>query len=318
RGSRSGEWVSDDDVQERTERLDVSSWQINGMHQSKWRSVSTAQLHGEKVQTVFDIPGAQPLAGDFDGDGEDELALFLDGEWFIDANGNGVWDESDIWLKLGTIGDQPVVGDWDKDGKDDVGIFGKRWLGDERAILAEPGLPDPENLVRGPFKNVPPLPEDAPHEPRVMKRAKNEEARAHVIDHVFEFGDEEDVAVSGDFNGDGIATVGVYRGGKWVLDINGDGHTTESAGHKTFGQPGDIPLVGDFDRDGYDELAIQRGNKVIVDSNGNGRVDATDQVFELNSTDGTVIVGDFDGDGYDEPLLHQNAEQQRTLSASRR
>ncbi|GAB5401865.1 MAG: hypothetical protein Aurels2KO_00960 [Aureliella sp.] len=316
RGSRSGDPIDDATIQDNADRLDVSSWRVDGMQSSHWRSVSTRETP-RMSRTIFDIPGSIPLTGDFNGDGRDEIALFLDGEWFIDLDGDGEWDESDIWLRLGTAGDQPVTGDWDLDGKDDVGIFGHRWLGDERAIAAEPGQPDPENMVRGRFKNVPPLPEDAPYEQRLLKRAKEAEARAHVIDHVFEFGDERDIAVSGDFNGDGIATVGTYRDGKWMLDVNGDGRINDKAGEKEFGQAGDLPLVGDFDNDGIDELAIQRGNQVIVDSNGNGRIDATDQVFELESTDGTVIVGDFDGNGFDEAVLHQTAEQQRILSAAR-
>jgi hypothetical protein len=139
-----------------------------------------------------------------------------------------------------------------------------------------------------------------------------------VIDHVFRFGGEHDMAIAGDFNGDGIATIGTFRDGRWLLDIDGDGIlNNQRDDRREFGQAGDLPLVGDFDGDGVDELAVVRGNQVLVDSNGNGRFDATDQVFELDSTDGTVIVGDFDGDGDDEPALHQSAEQRRTLEASR-
>ncbi len=62
----------------------------------------------------------------------------------MDLNGNGTWDDGDIWLKMGEKGDQPVVGDWDGDGKDDVGVFGRKWAGDDRALANEPGLPDPK------------------------------------------------------------------------------------------------------------------------------------------------------------------------------
>lgn len=318
RGMRGGEPLAEETVADNADRLNVYAWTIRGLKESSWRFVGT-QPHTppeSSQRMVFDIPGAIPLASDFNGDGVDELALFLDGEWFIDINGNGRWDEEDIWLKLGTRGDQPVVGDWDGDGKDDVGIFGRKWTGDDRALAYETGLPSPENRHRIRAKNVPPPAEHAPDDPRLLKKSHSGQARADVIDHVFQFGGGKDIAISGDFNGDGIATLGTFRNGRWILDTNGDGKLTDKQDRQiSFGEVGDLPLVGDFDGDGIDEIAIVRGNRVIVDSNGNGRIDATDQVFLLESTDGTVIVGDFDGDGRDEPALHQSAEQRRTLEA---
>lgn len=319
RGMRNGEPILEEQVASHADRLNIYAWTVRGLKDSTWRIVSTqAGVPSLSQQMVFDVPGSQPLAGDFNGDGFDELALFLDGEWFIDINANGRWDEHDVWMRLGSRGDQPVVGDWDGDGKDDVGIFGSKWSGDERALAAEPGLPDPENRRRMKPKNLPPTPEQAPDDPRVMQRSQHGLARADLIDHVFRFGGGKDIAISGDFNGDGIATIGTFRAGRWHLDVDGDGKLTPENDRKVeLGSPGDLPLVGDFNGDGIDELAIVRGNQVFVDSDNNGRFDATDQVFQLDSADGSVIVGDFDGDGRDEPALHQSAEQRRLLEARR-
>ncbi|MEZ6135299.1 MAG: SdrD B-like domain-containing protein [Pirellulaceae bacterium] len=320
RGARSGEPLNEETIADNADRLNVFAWTVRGLKSSTWRIVSTrveTSLISDQ-RMVFDLPGSTPLAGDFNGDGFDELALFVDGEWFVDVNGNGRWDEADIWLKLGKRGDQPVVGDWDGDGKDDVGIFGRKWSGDDRALVAETGLPDPENRHRFKPKNVPPSEEQAPDDPRLLKKSHAGQARADLIDHVFRFGGGQDLAISGDFNGDGISTIGVFRDGKWTLDTDGDGKLSDEKDRQSeFGRAGDLPLVGDFDGDGIDELAIVRGNEVIVDSNGNGHIDATDQVFMLDSDEGSVIVGDFDGDGDDEPALHQSANQRRTLEARR-
>ncbi len=314
RGRRGGEPLAEEQIAENTERLNVFAWTVRGMRESSWKIVSTKPSQVPlSSRIIFDLPGAQPLTGDFNGDGFDEIALFLDGEWFIDINGNGRWDEADIWLKLGSRGDQPVVGDWDGDGKDDAGVFGKKWSGDERAIAAEHGLPDPENMRRIKPKNLPPREEEAPDESRLLQRSQQGPARADLIDHVFIFGSGKDIAISGDFNGDGISTIGVFRDGQWTLDVDGDGRLSYEHDRRVeFGEAGDLPLVGDFDGDGIDELAILRGNHVYVDSNDNGHIDATDQVFELENEEGTVIVGDFDGDGRDEPALHQSADRPRT------
>jgi hypothetical protein len=73
-------------------------------------------------EPLFGLVGAIPLMGDFNGDGISEKAIYFNGEWFVDLNGNGRWDDEDLWAKLGDKADLPVVGDWDGDGKEDIGI----------------------------------------------------------------------------------------------------------------------------------------------------------------------------------------------------
>ena len=41
------------------------------------------------------------MTGDWDGSGVTKIGVFIDGLWFLDLNGNGVWDEGDLWAKLG-------------------------------------------------------------------------------------------------------------------------------------------------------------------------------------------------------------------------
>jgi serine-aspartate repeat-containing protein C/D/E len=251
------------------------------------------------------------LTGDFSGSGFSQLAIYYRGEWFIDLNGNGEWDEGDLWCKLGDENDLPVVGDWNGDGKDDIGIFGIMWAGDPVALEREPGLPDVENATRGQPKNLPPPPEEATDRLRALRLTENGAARMDLIDHVFRFGSGGDVPLAGDWNGDGIDTIGIFRDGVWVLDIDGDGRLTAADEQFTFGQKGDIPLVGDFNGDGIDDIGVYRNGTVIIDSNRNREIDATDRVFELAGEGDYPIVGDFNGDGIDEVGLYKelNAEQ---------
>ncbi len=300
-----GQWTKD--------HLRGGQWVILGRRdplQSASLQPETAQ-DAQRAATIMAVMGSQeaiPVTGDFDGDGVTEVGLFLAGHWFLDLNGNGVWDDNDLWAKLGKAGDLPVTGDWDGDGKDDIGIFGPIWIGDSRALRHEPGLPDMANRDARP-KTTPPSQSQAPRGVRMVQRTVNGEPRADLIDHVFHFGDAENQPVAGDWNGDGIPTMGLFRDGMWVLDVDGDGVLTEDDERFHFGREGDLPVVGDFDGDGVDEIGVFRKGDWWIDANHNHQLDAQDDRFHLGEEGDTPIVGDFDGDGAEEGAIYRFAPQ---------
>ncbi|MEX1040713.1 MAG: SdrD B-like domain-containing protein [Pirellulaceae bacterium] len=280
--------------------------------QAKWKLAMTVDENGQPVEIeerVFGLAGGIPVAGDFDGDGYPNLGIFYDGFWYIDLNGNGVWDEGDLWAKLGHDGDMPVVGDWDGDGKVDIGIYGKAWPGDPKAIRHEPGLPSPANIHMASVKNMPPKVEEATLGVRSMRLTSQPKLRNDLIDHVFHFGTVGDHPLVGDWSGDGIATIAVFRDGVWHLDMDGDGRWNPTIDKQfNFGQAGDRAVVGDFTGDGTTEIGVYRGGKWIIDTNRDYTEDATDRVFEMGSWDELPIVGDWNGDGIDQPGTYQPME----------
>jgi hypothetical protein len=284
---------------------DSSLWQRSDMDQVSWslgvRQGDQFQLGPASIR--FGMSDGFPLAGDWNGDGIDEIGVFSDGFFLIDINGDRAFDASDLVAQLGTEADQPVVGDWDGDGKDDVGIFGPEWPKDPEAIAHDPGLPDPANRMVYRPKNAPPSPNEAAEGTRIMRLTSSGKARADLIDHVFRFGDPADLAVAGDWNGSGIRTIGVFNHGTWRLDANGDGRWTDEDIECVFGEAGDRPVVGDFNGDGIDEIGVYRNGTWIIDTNGNHEQDAQDLVFQLGDRSDYPVVGDFDGDGLDEPAL---------------
>lgn len=265
---------------------------------------------GEARRRVFGMPGAVPVAGDFNGDGIDEIAVYYRGHWLLDLNGNGLWDQEDLWAHLGDEYDLPVTGDWNGDGKADIGIFGRAWAGDDRALQVEYGLPDMRNQtipVDKP-KNVPPEAKDATSGLRFLQHTVRGDVRADVIDHVFRYGSSSHVPVSGEWTGEGIQNIGVFSEGRWQLDADGDGRWSESDPDLQYGQKGDLPIVGDFDGDGIDEIGVYRQGAWFVDRDGNRQLDAHDYLFHLGGAGDTPVVGDWDGDGIDDVAVYQAAE----------
>ena len=283
------------------------------LDQGDWILAQNKNTHLSHLRTLeFGSKKAIPVSGDFNGDGKDEIGIYVDGQWYLDINGNGRWDDADLWAKLGTRDDLPVTGDWDADGKDDIGIYGPAWARDPRAIESDPGLPDSDNTRQHTFlnqktktKNIPPTPEEATLGARAMKRSVRGNMRADLIDHVFHYGNAGDTPIAGDWNGDGVKSIGIFRNGQWHLDTDGDGRFTKSDAIANFGQAGDLPVVGDWNGDGIEEIGVFRAGQWIVDSNGDQILNAVDQVFELGTAGDIPVVGDWDGDGTDDPAVYK-------------
>ncbi len=293
-------------IQNISMRIDQQAFASRDLRGATWQTVDEAGKLSHRH--VFGMRHGIPVTGDFNGDGITDVGIFYQGQWFLDINGNGVWDAGDLWAKLGHKDDRPVVGDWDGDGKDDIGIFGPAWAGDPRAIKAEPGLPALANRNHG-KKNIPPAPWNAAIGARAMKLTSGGKLRADLIDHVFHFGTAIDVPIVGDWNGDGITTIGVFRNGTWLLDVDGDGKWSEGDVAAEFGGEGDKPVVGDFNGDGIDEIGVSRDGHWRLDLNGNRQFDANDKVFTLGNQDSLPVVGDFDGDGTDEVGIYRETAE---------
>jgi hypothetical protein len=250
-----------------------------------------------ELQTSFGLERGTAMCADFNGDGQVELAIFGGGRWWIDLNGNRAWDENDLSVRLGDADDQPVIGDWDGDGKADIGVFGRAWSGDREAVLLSAGLPDADNALSGRPKNMPLA--RAAFGSRDVQHTAFGAVRTDVIDHVVQFGTSGDHAVSGDFNGDGIDTVGIFRHGHWVLDVDGDGRYTDRDLAFDLGPAGGIPVVGDFNGDGRDEVGVYDQGVWHLDTNGDRMLDERDQIVHWGSAGDQPLVADFQGEGRD-------------------
>ena len=123
----------------------------------------------------------------------------------------------------------------------------------------------------------------------------------------FVYGRPGDIALSGDWDGDGTATVGLYRQSDGFVYLK----NSNSAGWADitfyFGRSGDVPIVGDFDGDGRDTVSVYRpstGTFYIKNTLEDGWAE---QEFVFGRPGDKPFAGDFDGDGVDTIGLHRES-----------
>jgi hypothetical protein len=251
------------------------------------------------VDKIFSYPGASPsdkgVVGDWNGDGRLKIGVFRsDGWWFLDTNGDGVFDAGDSYFSYSsTLGDIPVVGDWNGDGRTKTGVFRPApQLGTPALWILDVNGDGAIN-----YNNLPP-------------------------DMVFAYtASPGDIPVVGDWNGSGTTKTGLFRPAPqlgtpalWILDVNGDGtinynNLPPDMVFAYTASPGDIPVVGDWNGSGTTKTGLfrpapQLGTPAlwILDVNGDGTINYNnlppDMVFAYTASPGDIpVVGDWNGRG---------------------
>jgi len=106
-----------------------------------------------------------------------------------------------------------------------------------------------------------------------------------------------DYPVVGDWDGDGDATIGVYRNGSFYL------RNSNTLGFAdwvfAFGTPGDQPVAGDWDGDGVDTIGVYRPSNGLFLLRNSNSAGTADMSFYLGNAGDVGIAGDWDGDGKD-------------------
>ena len=91
-----------------------------------------------------------------------------------------------------------------------------------------------------------------------------------VVDAVMHFGIHGDTPITGDWNGDGITDIGVFRPSSWQFIFN-----TAPVTRTTFGLSTDIPITGDWNGDGVTDIGVFRPStrQFILDFNNDATAD---------------------------------------------
>lgn len=138
-------------------------------------------------------------------------------------------------------------------------------------------------------------------------------------DALASFGNITDVAVVGDWNGDGIDDIGVRRASSFYLDLNGNGKW-DGPGIDTvfnFGNATDVPVIGDWNDDGMDDVGVHRVDRFYLDTNGNRAWNTgVDGVFSFGIAGDQAVIGDWNADGIENLGVHRGDTWYLDLNAN--
>jgi hypothetical protein len=119
------------------------------------------------------------------------------------------------------------------------------------------------------------------------------------IDITATFGASGDIPIAGDYNGDGVDTIGVYKAATGQFQLRNSNTSGAPDLSFVFGAGGQVPLVGDWNGDGTDTVGVYAAaTSTFFLRNNNNKGEANITVTFGSPGQGLVpIVGDWDGDG---------------------
>ncbi|MDU0349584.1 C39 family peptidase [Actinomyces sp. MRS3W] len=121
---------------------------------------------------------------------------------------------------------------------------------------------------------------------------------------VITYGRANDMALVGDWNGDGKDTLAVRRGNYYFFSNSLSGGAADVV--IIFGRATDQVIVGDWNGDGKDTLAVRRGNQYFILNCLRGGI-ADTQIIYGGAAD-QVMIGDWNGDGKDTLAVRRGKE----------
>ncbi|MEM9462965.1 MAG: serine protease [Myxococcota bacterium] len=268
------------------------------------------------VSDVLDdlVEGDIPLAGDLDGDGNDEMIIWrpTNGRWYAKrSDGSRVFPQGSepSW---GVPGDVPLVGDMDGDGDDEMVIWrpsSGRWYAKRReGTRIFPSGQEAQWGVSGDVPLMGDMDGDGDDEMVIWRPSsgrwyglRTNKTRIFPQGSEPYWGVRGDVPMLGDIDGDGADDMILWRPSTyhWYAKRTDGSRVFPQGSEPSWGTRGDIPRVADLDGDGADDMILWRS------SNGRwyGLRDDGTRIFpygaELNYGIGNDVplVGDYDGDG---------------------
>lgn len=198
---------------------------------------------GDVATFYYGDPGDTPFVGDWDCDGVDTPGLYRRSDGYVYLRNTNTQGPADISFFFGDPGDLPLAGDFDGDGCGTVSLY-------------------------------------RPSEGRiyVINELGNGDGGLGAAEFAYYFGNPGDEPFTGDFNGDGKDSVGLYRQSSGFTYLR----LTNTQGPADldffFGDPGDRFVAGDWEFDGTSTPGVFRSSDAtfyLKDTNSQGTADVS-------------------------------------------
>lgn len=189
---------------------------------------------GSKTSFYFGNPGDFAVYGDWDCDGTDTPGLYRQSDGFVYLRNSNTQGIADVRFFFGNPGDEPLAGDFNNDGCDTISI----WRPSENRVY-------------------------------IINKLGENDGGLGAADFSYSYGIPGDRPFVGDFDGDGVDTVGLYRpssGNVFLRDSlsSGPPDTTFNYG----GAGTDLPLASDWDGNGTDTIGVYQAPTIFTSSGG--------------------------------------------------
>ncbi len=190
---------------------------------ARWHLMDEA---GNTASFYYGDPGDSPMVGDWDCDGFDSPGLYRRSDGYVYLRNRSSQGNADLSFFFGDPGDVPLAGDFNGDGCDTVSVY-------------------------------------RPSEARfyIINELGSGDAGLGRADVDYVFGDRGDVPIVGDFDGDGVDTVGLYRPTSGRVYYRNRHRAGNADADFIYGNPSDRFVTGDWTGDGTDTVGIFRPNR---------------------------------------------------------
>lgn len=214
--------------------------------------------HGPAASFYFGNPGDYPVVGDWNCDGTDTPGLYRQSDGYVYLRNSNTQGSADIRFFFGNPGDLPLAGDFNGDGCDTVSIY----------------RPSQQRIY-------------------IINLLGSDGSGLGAADHSYVFGNPGDKPFTGDFDSNGVDTVGLHRESTGLMYFR----NTNTAGNAhfrfIFGNPGDRIVAGNWLATGVDYPGVFRpSNRTVYLRYANAQGNADEQ-YQWGQSGYIPIAGAF-------------------------
>ena len=178
---------------------------------------------GAVTSFYYGDPGDTPIVGDWNCDGIETPGLYRRSDGHVYLRNSNTPGEADIRFFFGDPGDLPLAGDFDGDGCDSVSVY----------------RPSTGRVF-------------------IINELGDEGSGLGAAPHSYVFGNPGDKPFVGDFNGDGVDSIGLHRESTGLVYYRNDHSQGVAEDQFIFGDPGDCLVAGDWTGNGTDSPSLLR------------------------------------------------------------